>query len=318
MCPDKSGPTTPEPDSESSGGDSLTCSGKCGGGGCWINGVLTRRWRFPRLWGHPGRGRPNRSQEPIPLQFCPPFVIAAFWRQRDCSRVPIYIMKNPESPLHLYEEAMLLALRNREGTAAGSLYPCALGGALLSELFLEGRLKTVPGWMRPLVEIVDATPLHDELLDECLRMIVTAKRRCSAEGWVGRFSRIRRLKHRVAEGLCRRGILKSREGKVLWVFSRTLYPEADARPERSLIDRLRRVAASGRSNVDPRTKALLAVVHPSGLLKEVFEKDELKRRKERIERLIKGDIAGKATKDAVSAVHAAVATGAMVPILAAS
>ncbi len=63
---------------------------------------------------------------------------------------------------------------------------------------------------------------------------------------------------------------------MLWVFSRTLYPEADSRPERSLIERLRRSASSGGSNVDSRTKALLAVAHPSDLLKEVFGKDELK------------------------------------------
>ena len=44
--------------------------------------------------------------------------------------------------LHLYEEIMLLALRDEEGTvASGTMYNYAVGGALLAELLLEQRLR---------------------------------------------------------------------------------------------------------------------------------------------------------------------------------
>ena len=45
--------------------------------------------------------------------------------------------------LHLHEEVLLLALRNDKGTVAGGvMYQQAVGGAILAELILEGRLST--------------------------------------------------------------------------------------------------------------------------------------------------------------------------------
>ena len=42
--------------------------------------------------------------------------------------------------LHLHEEVLLLALRDREGTiASGTHYQYAIAGALLAELLLEER-----------------------------------------------------------------------------------------------------------------------------------------------------------------------------------
>ena len=45
------------------------------------------------------------------------------------------------SNLFLYEEIMLLALRDEKGTiASGAMYQHAIGGAVLAELLMTGRL----------------------------------------------------------------------------------------------------------------------------------------------------------------------------------
>ena len=130
--------------------------------------------------------------------------------------------------LCLYEEVTLLALRDEEGTmAAGMEYDFAVGGACVAELLLEKRIRVDDSGKKPLVEIGDEQPLGDPLLDECLERIRTAKRRASIGDWVSRFAHVKRLKHRVAEQLCQRGILQANEGKVLLIFSRKTYPTLD-------------------------------------------------------------------------------------------
>ena len=142
--------------------------------------------------------------------------------------------------LHLYEEIMLLALRDEEGTvASGAMYNYAVGGAVLAELLLEQRLCIEePRRRKKLVTLASDAALGDELLDECLSKIVTARRRKRPEGWVSHFASIKQLKHRVAKQLCRRGILQADEDKVLLIFTRRVYPEINPKPEQRIIDRL--------------------------------------------------------------------------------
>ena len=49
--------------------------------------------------------------------------------------------------------------------------------------------------------------------------------------WVSRLTSIKHLKHIVAEELCRQGILRAEQAKVLLLFRRRVYPELDPRPE---------------------------------------------------------------------------------------
>jgi hypothetical protein len=116
----------------------------------------------------------------------------------------------------------------------------------------------------------------------------------------------RNLKHRVAEQLCRRGVLRQEEGKVLLVFSRKTYPEADPKPERELIERLRRAIFTDTDDLDPRTVVLVSLANGTGMLKSVFDRKELKGRKARIEQIISGEAAGAAAKAAVETMLAVV------------
>ena len=209
---------------------------------------------------------------------------------------------------------MLLALRDEKGTleSKASMYSFALGGAILAELSIAGRIRVAPG-KRPLVDLVDRSPLGEPVLDECLEKVATAKRRAKAMTWVQRFAQIKRLRHRVAEGLCRQGILRDSEDKVLLFFTRKLYPTIDPKPERRLVDRLRKVVF-GDSTPDPQTATVAALANAAGLLAIHFDRKDLRRRKRHLKGIMESTPAGTAAQQAVRAAEQA----AVAAIVAAS
>lgn len=129
--------------------------------------------------------------------------------------------------------------------------------------------------------------------------------------WVSRFARVKKLKHKIAEQLCKRGILRSGEDDVLLVFSRKIYPEINPEPERQIMDRLRDAIFTDTDQVEPRTVVLLSLAKSTNVLKVNFDKKKLKSRKDRIERIINGEVTGKATKEAIEAMQAAVVVAIM-------
>lgn len=203
---------------------------------------------------------------------------------------------------------MLLALRDDKGTIHSSVHVSyALGGAMLAELLLRERVRVVePKKNKKFVEIVSSKKTNDALLDECLQRIADAKRRGSPRTWVMRFGGLKKLKERVAQDLCRRGILREDEDKILILFTRKIYPEVDRRPERAILERMRRAIFTDTKDVDPRTVVLVSLAKATGILPKVFDKKELKPRKERLKQLVAGEIIGKAANEAVEAAQAAI------------
>ncbi len=221
--------------------------------------------------------------------------------------------------LHLYEEVMLLALRDSKGTVvSGTMYNFAVSGALLAELMMEKRIEVETARRRKFARVLSPAPLGDPLLDECLAKIAGAKRRGELRTWVGKFAQMRNLKHRAAERLAGRGILRVDEGKVLGIFTRKIYPEVDPGPEREIVGRLRRAIFEDGGEVDPRTAVLLSLAKSADLLKLVFDRKELRGRKERIARVVNGELTGKATQEAIQAMQAAVMVAVIIPAAAAA
>ena len=139
--------------------------------------------------------------------------------------------------LFLHEEIMLLALHDDKGTISSENYPYAIGGAVLADLLLSGRLRVDEERRKKFIGLRSDRPLGDPIVDECLAKVAEAKRRATVQTWVSRFAGLSELKHRVAKGLCKRGILRADEDKVLWIFTRKIYPEINPVPERELIQR---------------------------------------------------------------------------------
>jgi hypothetical protein len=210
---------------------------------------------------------------------------------------------------------MLLSLRDQEGTVEfGAWYQQAIAGAILAELLLGRRIAVEEG-RKKLANVVSDEPFGEPVIDECLDKMAHAKRRTTLQNWVQRFSGLRRLKHRVAAGLCERDILRADEDKVLLIFRRKVYPEINPRPERQLIERLGKAIFSDSPRVEPRTAILVSLANSAGLLKVPFGRKELKRRKKRIEQLAQGELMGKAAADAIAAAQAAVLVACIIPAM---
>ncbi len=224
-----------------------------------------------------------------------------------------------QSGLFLYEEVMLLVLRDEEGTiASGTMYQYAIGAAILAELLLSERLAVEQTGKKKLVNLVSSMPLGDPLIDECLEKINRAKRRSVLQTWVSRFSGVKNLKHRVAQQLCDRGILKASEDKILLIFTRKIYPEINPGPERELMERLRLAIFTDVGDISSRTVVLVSLANSTGLLRVVFDKKKLKNRKARIKQIVNGEITGKAATEAIQAMQAAVMVACIMPVMVAT
>jgi len=222
---------------------------------------------------------------------------------------------NTSDHLPLHEEVLLLALRDEKGTiASGTMYQYAIAGAILSELMLQQRIAVDESARKKRAEVIDRRPTGAPLLAECLEKMAKTKPK-GLDHWVGKFAGISSLKHRVAERLCDRGILHEEEGTILFVFTRRTYPETDPRPEQEIVERLRQAIFGDAREVDARTVVLVSLADSAGILKVVFDKKELKARKQRIEQVVNGELMGRAAKDAIQAVQAAVMVAAIMPAI---
>lgn len=217
-------------------------------------------------------------------------------------------------PLFLYEEIMLLALRDEKGTIAVGFPEQVIAGAVLAELLLDGRI-SVEETRKQLVDVRDGNAYGDPVIDECLEKIATSKRRGSIKTWVTRLAGMKNLRHMAAQQLCDRRILRAKEDTVLFVFKRRIYPEINPQPERKIIDRLRKAVFSDNAQLDPRTVVLVSLANGSDLLRLTFGRKELKPRKKRIEQIENGEVTGKATREVIAACQTALIVTAIMPAI---
>jgi golgi phosphoprotein 3 len=219
--------------------------------------------------------------------------------------------------LFLHEEILLLALKDEEGTlASGTLYNYAVGGAILAELLLGQRIAVDPS-KKKLVSVINPIPLNDCLIDEWLMKMSTAKRPKSLQVWVSQIASTRDLEPRIALPLCQRGILRIEEKTILLLFHQRIYPEISPEPEHRIIDRLHRAIFTNSEDVDARTTVLLSLAKNANLLPVLFGKQNIQQRRARIEQIVNGEITGKATREAIEAMQAAVMVCCIIPVITA-
>ena len=217
-------------------------------------------------------------------------------------------------PLFIYEEVLLLALRDEKGTIATTFPEQMIAGAVLAELLLDGHISIESG-RKQLVDIRNRKKSGDPVIDECLEKIRTAKRRATLKTWVNRLAGIKQLRHKAAMQLCKRKILRANEDKVLLLFKRRIYPEIDPVPEKQIIDRLRSAIFGNDAQLDPRTVILVSLASGTDLLGQTFGRKEIKAHKKRIEKISSGDLAGSATREVIAACQTALLVAAIIPAL---
>ncbi|MBM2619594.1 GPP34 family phosphoprotein [Actinoplanes sp. LDG1-06] len=165
------------------------------------------------------------------------------------------------------EDLMLLLLDDETGTpaAAGTL-PYTLGGAVLVELALLGRIEadSAQGLNGPKVYAVGDGPLEDPLLQEAYDKVAEKPR--GAQTLLLTIGS--KLWDPVVERLIERGLIRREKKRVLGLFKMTMLPAADTEYEAALRDRIRAVLVDG-AEPDPRTAALIALLSSSGALPQL-------------------------------------------------
>lgn len=195
----------------------------------------------------------------------------------------------------LPEEVFLLACRD-DGLISGRHLRYALGGAILAELMVQGRLGVSGSGRKARVVVLDSSATGWALLDRWQEMIRGSKPRRPST-WVAAFS-TRKLKHEVAAFLCRRGLVRVRAVPFLLLFRRRAYSLTDGGLRRELLERLWG-AISTTGNVDSRTACLAAVADGGKLLNAVFGEKRIRPHKSRIKQITEDDPIGAAVQQAV-------------------
>ena len=198
--------------------------------------------------------------------------------------------------LFLYEEVMLLALRDEEGTFSNEFVEFAVAGAVLAELLLKDHV-FIADDRRKLIDHNDPSPTGDPIIDECQERITQVKRRASLKNWIPRLAHIPKLRKKVAHQLCERGIVRSDEEKVLLLFPRTVYPEINPKPEKEIINRLEGAIFEQKKDLDPRTVILISLAYRTDLLKHNLDDKKLRKHRKRIEQIVEGEVTGEAAGD---------------------
>jgi hypothetical protein len=219
----------------------------------------------------------------------------------------------------MYQQLLLLLLKDSKGTIfSGVFYHQALSGAFIADLLLLQHIEIITKGKKKYINLINPSPPGDELLDECIERLKNARRRGTVQTWVSRFSSIKQLRHRAAAGLCRNGVLQMKEDSVLLLFKRKVYPEINPVPEKEIIARLEQAIFTDTEELSAETVILLALCDSAGILRKIFDKKALKSRKQRIKRIVNGEVIGRATREVIDSVQAAVMVAAIMPAIIAS
>lgn len=214
--------------------------------------------------------------------------------------------------LDLPEEVFLLSLRD-DGRFGVASVQYALGGAILAELALRGRVALTESKRKRRVTLLNAAPTGVPLHDECLGRVRDSRRPRPPSHWVASFGATKKATSRVGERLRERGVLSIERRRILLVFPCTRYRQLDAGPRRDVLLRLGAVVLGKQSDAGRRTLTLLALAHSVRLLRFAFGRKAMSPHRADVKRLVKDDPFGKAVREAVAAAHAAVSASATIP-----
>lgn len=223
--------------------------------------------------------------------------------------------------LHVHQEVLLLALSDHDGNFSNGMIEYALAGAMVSDLSLLGKIEISEDKYKT-VRVIDKSPTGNLQLDTIIEKIAKLTRTKNLQYWVPKIAQTSGLKHTIAKSLCDLGILEETTSKILFLFTKKVYPELDGSWEDSIRNRMGEVMFHPEVKSDVRTAVLIAFAYHSQLLKQNFAPVELKQHQARIKQLATkphADLASvEATKAAIDAVNAAVMAAVILPSIIAA
>lgn len=199
----------------------------------------------------------------------------------------------------LAEELLLLAYDVRGKCRIGPAeLDCGVGGALLSELNLAGRLK-LDG---TLLAAAGGAPSGDPILDGLFEEIETAPRRRTPGEWVTRM-RATDFRDRLLARMAERGRIEADRHRA---FARTRYPVRDIVGLWEAQQRVVAAVTTGHTGAPchsgPRTLALGGLVVASGLSRALFATSgNWRAHRARMREMTRGDWAAEAVREAIAA-----------------
>lgn len=203
----------------------------------------------------------------------------------------------------LAEDLHLLACDEATGRprVPGAYLDLGLGGALLLDLALRGRLALVDGH----VAVVDRTPVGDRLIDHALTVVAAGKPH-GPEHWVDVLARGARAA--VRQRLVDAGVLAADDHRVLGVLPVHHTHQVDDRIEQPLLDRLGEAVVLGRPP-SPHTAAVVSLALAVGLDGHLFPRADRRAVRHRMEEIARGEWVGAAVRHSVAAIEAALGVG---------
>jgi golgi phosphoprotein 3 len=204
--------------------------------------------------------------------------------------------------LTFVEEIVLLQLDDAQGKLVdlpSSATAIVLASAALMELALRNQVDTD---LRQLF-VVDPTPTGDDILDDALARLAATPGEFTTAAALQRIgAHAEGYQEKALAHLVAKGILRRRDGRLLWVFPSRRYPVIDEREQREVKARLRQLLLS-EEIPDPRDVALICLVEASGLLGLVLSAEESRRAADRVAQLDKMDLIGQALMRAVAEIR---------------
>ena len=219
--------------------------------------------------------------------------------------------------LCLHEEIMLLALSDEKGTieAGGTWYQQMVGGAVLAELAIAGRIELIEERKKHVLRVTNSNPIGNDFVDQWLAKMGEQPGTHKLADWLSKISHSSNLKQEIAQALVRRGILEEKNRTFLLIFNRTAYPESNAAPEQKIRQRLETALFTETREVSARTVALISILQNGTFLGRIFPDKPVASRQQRIDQLIAGDATGEATAKLIKSVQAAIMMACIVPIV---
>lgn len=183
--------------------------------------------------------------------------------------------------LSMLEEVVLLAVDEQSGDLRssrefGTAY--ALVGAVFFDLALARKIDTDTEE----IQIVDATPTGDPVLDGVLDEMRSRPNLSTVRDWIEAIFQGRHdLEGHALALLDRRGILRREKTKRLWIIDVERYPLVDGRPQQHVKERLLKAVLFDEIP-DTRDIMLVSLAEPCGLLGNFLTGMQLAVRGERI------------------------------------
>ncbi|NMA69307.1 MAG: GPP34 family phosphoprotein [Desulfitobacterium sp.] len=202
--------------------------------------------------------------------------------------------------LSLTEKVLLLTINEDKGTfsfTASMVIDYILTGALLMELELLKRTTAD----KKTLKVLNSSSTNNPRLDEVLRQLHSSKKVHSPDYWVRKLRRsMKNLRKEILEEMVDKALLREEEHQTLIFFTTYRYPVRDIRGKKDIMDLIYRTLMRD-EKPDQATTKLISLLHVSGLLPHLFDKDERKEAKKNANKISKDDILANAVKKAIQA-----------------